>query len=204
MVPVEVMGPWMPHRNRKYGLPLRGLNRLELYKCSFWGQLLGLLLDWCPTQVVCLLYSPLKDKWRFIACRSVVDISEILHSYLLNINFEEPGIISSENCETVGGKCRRISFWRIHGLQSYSLNNNGDSTTATLIGFLRYMIPGSQQLIGHCLILMLQIHSFFWLLEVLRRGYRLMDLLQFPAEADGRGTALPQLRSKSVCEKWKF
>lgn len=37
----------------------------------------------------------------------------------------------------VGAKCGRISFWRIHGPQSYSLSKNGDSITATLIGFLQ-------------------------------------------------------------------
>lgn len=38
---------------------------------------------------------------------------------------------------SVGGKCGRISFWRIHGPQSYSLSNNGDSIAATPIGFLK-------------------------------------------------------------------
>ncbi|KAL2542343.1 Transducin/WD40 repeat-like superfamily protein [Abeliophyllum distichum] len=45
---------------------------------------------------------------------------------------------SSSCCSVlaVGGKCGRISFWRIHGPQSYSLSNNGDTITATPIGFL--------------------------------------------------------------------
>lgn len=117
-----------------------------------------------------------RKKWRkwltilFLRLRNSSSHNTMLASF--NVAWS-PILKNSSSCRCVlviGGKCDRISFWRIHGLQSYSFGDNGDSTTTTLMGFSEHMIPRSQHLIGYCLILMLQILSFFWVPKVLKGG----------------------------------